>query len=991
MATTVSEILAVMRVDSKGAVIGVAKATRDLSQRVDKGLKASMQRFAKALKIPELKNFIRSVGNLGRALVRNTPLLRALSQGLDGIRLGARLAAINMREFFTEMRSRGLSASRELADAWRQMRPSLADLQATFPGVTAGLRRMRDTTAAAVAGFRQFGTEVRERGVSAMDELRKGARELGITWDDFAKTMPGLARGIDSVSAGWNRASDAARRLGPALRAQLPDWQRIGPHAREVGRAFNDLVPGFARLSAGFQRARASIRESEGGFARIAAGARALTSSLRGAGPSVTNFFRSSGKAAEEADGKTRGLLSSWGKLPHGARQFAFYVGLFTALGQSIAILGAATGGGLAILGGAAVALGAGVGVAIAAFMGLNQEISTLPAAVQPAAAAFQSLGDSFSALQDRIQGAAAGGLAVGFQNIKAVVDSLGPVLEQFGAAFGAVFANITAQLSASGFQTFLQGSIPIFSALVNAAFQLGAAIGNIFILALPYIQQFSTWLQTITTEFAAWTASAEGASSINTWLQGASDVLASLGPLLAAAGQALNSLVTPATIASFVQLVGTLTNIMPLLGSILQIAGNLNIFGILAQLIEGLGTALSPLMPALMQFGTILGQLVSGALAIIVPLLGSLMTAFAPLLEMIVNFLGAALQPLLGALELLLQPLITVANTLLAALMPAFQMILDVIVQLIPAFLPLVAVVGSLIAAVAPLVEQLVAALMPAFQMVIEAIMPLIQMIMPVLIELLNTVIPIVVQLATDFIGQLLPAIMPIIEALMRMIQKVLPPLLDLLDVLIPIIGTVLKGAFDFLLPAIMGIVNALSSILIPIIDTVTDVLSGLIKFLVGVFTGNWEQAWQGIVDIFSGLFNGIVGIAEGVMNGVIDLINGLIEGINAVAGAVGISIGSIPHVNWNAAGAIINGPTLLQGVGEAGPEAIVPLRRPLSQVDPSVRGLSAIAQGLSVPAGAGTNVTVESGAIVVQGTEDAAATANETVNRLAERIGSK
>ena len=35
---------------------------------------------------------------------------------------------------------------------------------------------------------------------------------------------------------------------------------------------------------------------------------------------------------------------------------------------------------------------------------------------------------------------------------------------------------------------------------------------------------------------------------------------------------------------------------------------------------------------------------------------------------------------------------------------------------------------------------------------------------------------------------------------------------------------------------------------------------------------------------------------------------------------------------------------------IGEAGPEAVVPLNRPLSQVDPSVRMLSAIAQGMGM-----------------------------------------
>ncbi len=68
-------------------------------------------------------------------------------------------------------------------------------------------------------------------------------------------------------------------------------------------------------------------------------------------------------------------------------------------------------------------------------------------------------------------------------------------------------------------------------------------------------------------------------------------------------------------------------------------------------------------------------------------------------------------------------------------------------------------------------------------------------------------------------------------------------------------------------------------------------------------------------------------------------------------------------------AAGGVRYGPTHAI-IGEAGPEAVVPLDRPLSQVDPSVRGLSAIAQGKTAYAGGGVvgsgkQVIVESGAI--------------------------
>ncbi|QNJ55534.1 tape measure protein [Microbacterium phage Phinky] len=83
---------------------------------------------------------------------------------------------------------------------------------------------------------------------------------------------------------------------------------------------------------------------------------------------------------------------------------------------------------------------------------------------------------------------------------------------------------------------------------------------------------------------------------------------------------------------------------------------------------------------------------------------------------------------------------------------------------------------------------------------------------------------------------------------------------------------------------------------------------------------------------------------------------------------------------------------------IGEAGPEAVVPLNRPLGQVDPSVRALSAIAQGLTpMPGmasggvvGGGRNITFEAGSIVVEGADDPRQTAYEVLDVVSERIGS-
>lgn len=90
-------------------------------------------------------------------------------------------------------------------------------------------------------------------------------------------------------------------------------------------------------------------------------------------------------------------------------------------------------------------------------------------------------------------------------------------------------------------------------------------------------------------------------------------------------------------------------------------------------------------------------------------------------------------------------------------------------------------------------------------------------------------------------------------------------------------------------------------------------------------------------------------------------------------------------------ASGGIVTRPTYSLS-GEAGPEAIVPLNRNLSQVDPAVRWLSALAQGkegYGAP-NSGKQVTFMPGSIVVQGAEDVRRTAIEVANEVAERVGS-
>lgn len=91
-------------------------------------------------------------------------------------------------------------------------------------------------------------------------------------------------------------------------------------------------------------------------------------------------------------------------------------------------------------------------------------------------------------------------------------------------------------------------------------------------------------------------------------------------------------------------------------------------------------------------------------------------------------------------------------------------------------------------------------------------------------------------------------------------------------------------------------------------------------------------------------------------------------------------------------ASGMLLTGPRVILA-GEAGAEAIVPLERPLAQVDPSVRALSAFAQGYPTTAMAnggvvgGRSVIIQEGAIQINAPDPWRA-ATETVNRITERV---
>lgn len=132
-----------------------------------------------------------------------------------------------------------------------------------------------------------------------------------------------------------------------------------------------------------------------------------------------------------------------------------------------------------------------------------------------------------------------------------------------------------------------------------------------------------------------------------------------------------------------------------------------------------------------------------------------------------------------------------------------------------------------------------------------------------------------------------------------------------------------------------IMGnVVNGLVAAVEAVWNSIRDTLNGVIDFVRGVFTGDWERAWNGVVEIFSGIFGGIVNSVRVPFRAVAGIINAIIDAVNSISIDIpdwvpvvgGAHFGlNLPHIPYLAEGGVVRRGSAI--VGEAGPELMTVL----------------------------------------------------------------
>ena len=452
--------------------------------------------------------------------------------------------------------------------------------------------------------------------------------------------------------------------------------------------------------------------------------------------------------------------------------------------------------------------------------------IGIFAAAMSDASTVLEDLGPSFEALQDSIStsfwGEAEGSVRSLITN---GLEALTPAISDVASAMGSMTAAVAgaAEEHIPGFQASLGYLAEAMDIGGDGAGAFTDALLTLGETGAKYLPSIASWANDVAYSFQSWVQAKTASGEMDQAIQAAAKTF------------------------------GTLKNIVFDLGGIL--GGVFKAMASGSAPIDSIATALDSANKAVngpLWQGTLstifsaMGDAASHAFAG-VGSLGQAFTSLAPTLSTILPLVGQIIETGLKGISTALQD-----PAFQGGLTSFFQNVLVAVQALAPAmpalgeaFGAIATVAGQLLAAVAPLIAQLVEGLAPVFTQLATLLAPIIE--------------------------QLGAALMPIIQALgpiLSALFAVLGPLInDLLAAIVPAIGPIVSALTAALIPAfqLVGVtVKALMPIVLPIINIIKDtivnamkVIQGIINVVMGIITGNWSQAWNGIQQIGSGVWN--------------------------------------------------------------------------------------------------------------------------------------
>lgn len=287
---------------------------------------------------------------------------------------------------------------------------------------------------------------------------------------------------------------------------------------------------------------------------------------------------------------------------------------------------------------------------------------------------------------------------------------------------------------------------------------------------------------------------------------------------------------------------------------------------------------------------------------------------------------------------------------------------------------------VQEICAFLAPYVQAFLDQIVSTVQVAMDTLGPIIGAVLTVIV---STVVPILTSI-TDTVAQVLAVILATVTNVMTAVSTVIQGAWTLIQgifqTVLGVILAVTTGDFTMLQQGVSNILNGLAGIVSGILQGIASVFSGQWNAIKAVVTG----VCNAVTGAVSGAFNGIKSVIDSTMNGAKSTVSGALSAISgffaglhlqfphinlphfSISGDFSIVPPSVPtiSVSWYRTGAIAMGASVV-GIGEAGPEAVVPLSG--REMDPYADAVARRLAARGADAGAGGTVVYNIGDVTL------------------------
>lgn len=442
------------------------------------------------------------------------------------------------------------------------------------------------------------------------------------------------------------------------------------------------------------------------------------------------------------------------------------------------------------------------------------------------------------------------------------------------------------------------------------------------------------------------------------------SDVVIQMTPLISKLGELVNwfNNLSP-TVKLVIGIFGAISAVMAMLAPVItMIVGIISTFGAVALLpligiIVGVIAVITGIILAIKNWGSIVTWLqgvwsgiagffsgiwnsISQVFTSVISSIGSYLTTQFNEIQTVVSTVFNAIKTVIETIWNGIKIFFTVTFAILAALFISAFNILSVPVRL--AFEIINAIITVAMNAIMSFLSPILSAIQAVFTTVWNAISSVVSSVVNSVLAVITSVWNAIVSVTTSVFN----TVASVVSSAWNNIKSVVSSVVN------GVVSAV-SGAWNTVVSVTSSVFNSVMSVASNVWNSIKSTISSVVNGISSTVSG----VWNGIMSVTSSVWNGIksamtgpIEAAKGVISGIVNTIKGLFNfhlsfpSINiphiplphfSLEGSFNPLKGQIPHVgvNWYAKGGIFNKPTMFaapggyNGVGEAGPEAALPL----------------------------------------------------------------